>query len=333
MKLSWEKKMSLSTLFRPVAFILLLLLSSCAGQPQKLINQESLLYIAQNDTELLDRLSPVFLVEEPDKDFNRIGKPYATLKDGAEVVGVSPEEPMIYTSIRKFSTKKGQYTNFLYRVHFSGIPFHIVPFYLSAGKNVGLIVVVTVDEDQNPLLYTLVHSCGCYLAFVPTSHLPREMLPKAWEGDRQNVFGENLPTFVQFQEDVRERLAVHLRNGSHRVKNVWLIAQEELGKYRIEQAQMKPFLSLEYLELPDGRMTSFFEETGDRKDYVKGSQKIWERILVSWWAFDWRVGEDKKLGRDTNDGILFYTSIKFWAREESDMRDFARFLRYWGWRL
>ncbi len=51
---------------------------------------------------------------------------------------------------------------------------------------------------------------------------------------------------------------------------------------------------------------------------------------MSWWAFDWRVGEDKKLGMDKSDGILFYTSLKPWAREQSDIRDFPSFLKFWG---
>lgn len=54
---------------------------------------------------------------------------------------------------------------------------------------------------------------------------------------------------------------------------------------------------------------------------------------MSWWALDWRVGEDKKFGRHTSDGPVFYTSLRPWDRKRSDMRDFAGFLAYWGWRL
>ncbi len=32
-------------------------------------------------------------------------------------------------------------------------------------------------------------------------------------------------------------------------------------------------------------------------------------------------------------GKVFYTSLKFWNREESDMWPFAEFLEFWGWRL
>ncbi len=54
---------------------------------------------------------------------------------------------------------------------------------------------------------------------------------------------------------------------------------------------------------------------------------------MGWWAFDWRIGEDKKLGKTRDDGIVFYTSLKPWARKASDMRDFEAFLLYWKWGL
>lgn len=85
----------------------------------------------------------------------------------------------------------------------------------------------------------------------------------------------------------------------------------------------------------DGELTetTFFEREGPRKGYVKNNTKLLERILISWWAFDWRVGEDKAyMGGDTSNTSL-YTSLKFWAREESDLKNFPKFLKYWGWSL
>ena len=91
--------------------------------------------------------------------------------------------------------------------------------------------------------------------------------------------------------------------------------------------------ALKALPLANGRTTSFYETAGSRQGYVKGSYKVRERWLMSWWAFDWRVGEDKVFSPDRSDGINFYTSLKPWARDASDMRDFASFLQYWGWKL
>jgi len=126
---------------------------------------------------------------------------------------------------------------------------------------------------------------------------------------------------------------VVLADISHRVKDFRLIGPGESGHYRQKRAGIMPLDQLERLLLPSGRVVSFYETDGPRKGYVKGSHRIWERLLISWWALDWRVGEDKKLGQKSDDSPLFYTSLKPWARQDSDMRDFTAFLTYWGWRL
>ena len=53
---------------------------------------------------------------------------------------------------------------------------------------------------------------------------------------------------------------------------------------------------------------------------------------MSWWALDWYVGVDKELGKP-DEGRVFYTSLKPWARKRSNMEDFTTFLDYWGWDL
>ena len=124
---------------------------------------------------------------------------------------------------------------------------------------------------------------------------------------------------------------VLLRDGSHRVKDLWL-SPEVSNKYQTINATLQPLSALEQLPLANG-LVSFYETLGPRQGYVKGSHKFRERLLMSWWTLDWRIGEDKKLGRDKEDGTQFYTSLNPWARDASDMRDFARFLEYWQWNL
>lgn len=83
----------------------------------------------------------------------------------------------------------------------------------------------------------------------------------------------------------------------------------------------------------DGTSTSFFEEQGSRRGYVKNSQKHLERLLMGWWSLDLHVGEDKALGPVEETGVILYTSLKPWARRQSDLWPFAEFLHYWGWML
>lgn len=315
-----------------IVLLVLAIVSSCASYPDKPLWDQSLVYSPENKTDLIYRHAPVFVIEEADKEFNKIGTVIASNENDNEVVRVDPQTGTYYAAQKSFITPRGSYTNLYYRVHFSEVPSGLLPFYLGAGQNVGLFVVATLDSNFDPVLYTIVHTCGCYLAFLPTSYLPEKLRGPGWQRDRQIVYGENLPAFLQFTTR-NQRLILQIRHGSHRVKNAWLATLEDIRDYPTVVPLFKSLESLEKLTLADGRTTSFYETSGSRMGYVKGSHKIWERLLISWWAFDWRVGEDKKLGNDTSDAIVFYTSLKPWAREESDMRDFAGFLRYWGWEL
>ena len=314
--------------------VFLLSLCSCASVSQRPIQESSIAYSLYDETQLQNRFAPVFIVEKGNRDYNRIGSPVAIIEEGKKNVAIDPAVATYYLSTRSFTTEKGRYTNLIYRIHFQKIPFSIIPFHLGYGKNVGLLLVVTLNSRNEVVLYSLLHTCGCYLAFIPTSNLSEADLPIGWKKGRQNVFSENLPSHLAFsQNGENELLFVQMGEEQHRVKNVWLAGLNELKGFKLIKPDLQPFSSLENLISVTGEHTSFFETTGPRKGYVKGSQKIWERLFISWWAFDWRVGEDKKLSRDTSDGNVFYTSIKPWARKESDLRDFPRFLKYWGWRL
>ncbi len=314
--------------------VFLLSLCSCASLSQRPVQESTIAYSLYDEMDLQSHFAPVFIVENGNRDYNRIGRPVAIVEEGKEEVVIDPDVATYYLSTRRFATEQGSYTNLIYRIHFQKIPFSIVPFHLGSGRNVGLLAVVTLNSRNEVVLYSLLHTCGCYLAFIPTSNLPEEDLPIDWKKGRQNVFTENLPSHLTFsQGGADELLFVQMREETHRVKNVWLAEIDELEGFKVIKPNLQPFYSLENLVSATGEHTSFYETSGPRTGYVKGSQKIWEKILISWWAFDWRVGEDKKLGRDTSEGNVFYTSIKPWAREESDLRDFPRFLKYWGWRL
>jgi hypothetical protein len=310
------------------------LLSACATVPGTPVDDQPKAYVVQNTGTVLERYAPIFLIENHRAAHNRIGTPQASVTaDGTEKISVDPERATFYTRQQTFTTPGGIYTNLVYRVHFSEVPGGWAPFHLTAGKNVGLLVIITLNQRHEPLLITTVHTCGCYLAFLPTAFLTADARPAGWQKDWQAVYGERLPGFLDLAGGSLEgsRPVIVLRDGTHRVKDIrWgntgAIEQTAL-------AEIQPMDALDRLALGDNTTTSFYETAGDRKGYVKESYKPRERILMGWWAMDLRVGEDKELGRDKNDGIEFYTSLKPWARSASDMRDFAAFLKYWGWRM
>ena len=134
-----------------VLICLLLLTSGCAHRYAVESQQQNSLYgVEENPGSPLSRFAPRFLVYGSDKAYNRIGRPVVnndTEKD--ETITVDPDTPAVYTMVRTFTTKKGTYTNYIYRVHFPGIPFSLIPFHLTAGDNVGLFLQdITKDDVQ-----------------------------------------------------------------------------------------------------------------------------------------------------------------------------------------
>ncbi|MBI5897482.1 MAG: hypothetical protein HZB24_16225, partial [Desulfobacterales bacterium] len=92
---------------------------------------------------LVARWAPAFLTYGYSDAYNRIGRPTAAAEGNSQKVWVDPAQPTIYIMKRSFTTPKAAYTNLIYRVHFPEVPFSLVPFNLTAGENVGLMVVVT----------------------------------------------------------------------------------------------------------------------------------------------------------------------------------------------
>jgi hypothetical protein len=319
----------------PLVFFILFF-PSCTKNTGRISVENIAAYTANQNDNLISNHMPVFLVENDAKNYNLIGTPVAkNLEDGQEKVFVDPEKATVYTETREFSTLKNNYTNLIYRIHFQEIPGGFIPFHLGKGKNIGLIIVITLNEKNEPVLCTSVHTCGCYVAFVPTSYMSEQSFPDKWTKKRQDIYSESLPYILDFKdtESGQEKIFILIRDESHRVKDIWLSPLKTMDKYNVVNTEIKPLASLENLLVKDNLFTSFYETSGPRTGYVKESQKTRERLFMSWWAFDWRVGEDKILGKDKTHGIVFYTSLKPWAREKSDMRDFASFLNYWGWNL
>lgn len=281
------------------------------------------------------RWVPVFVVYGHSQEYNRIGRPTIRITDdGHELVFVDPDHPSIYYMQRTFTTVKATYTNEIYRVHFPKVPYNLGPFNLTAGKNVGILVVVTLDKQKRPVLITSVGTCGCYKAFVPTQYLPVDALPQDWSGQRQKVYGEDLPRMLSLESDRLPRLVVHLRPQVHRVMDVEVLDDAQLSSQRFRSVFMQSYPMGLLNRLPvDGGVRSFYYREGVLKGHVKGSMKPFESLFMSLISLDFLVGMDKAYADPAQTENPFYTSLKPWRRSDSNMWDFARFLSYWGWRL
>ncbi len=318
-------------------FLALMILNGCARPPAPAGITNFLAYTTREDNPPADRFLPILVVENPHDPDNLIGTARASVStDGTERIFIDPAQASVYRAEHSFSTIKGSYTNHIYRIHFPRVPLSIIPFHIGAGDNVGILIIVTVNSDGQPILYTTLHTCGCYLAFVPTTALSQDAFPTGWRKDRrQTVYGQSLPGILDFSADdgLNLRPCIEIESGSHRITDIRPAAPVAIGKFTTRNLVFLPLAALRTLPIPEGGETSLYETGGGRKGYVKGSQKIWERLLISWWALDWRVGEDKEFEAGKKEGPVFYTSLKPWARNASDLRDFPAFLKYWGWNL
>lgn len=276
----------------------------------------------------LSQYAPIIAPQQSHLEHNRIGRAMARRgDDGKEEIYIATDQATFYSREQAFVSAQGKhYRNLIYRFHFPRVPQPR----LTAGNNGGLFVILTLNSQQQPVLITTVHTCGCYLAFVPTSYLSAMTYPKNWDADRQAVYGENLPGRLDYpaQLDTEWRPVIHLRSHNHRVMDISLSRREQLQS-AIEPTQLIPISALEQLPLAGG-YTSFFHQSGRLKGCA---HKPWERLLMSWWTLDLHIGNDKRLGDPAETGTVFYTSLKPWAREASNMWFFKDFLDYWGWQL
>lgn len=277
---------------------------------------------------------PRFHIKNSALPYNRIGTPKAEAgkKDKPYLI-VDGTTSTLYYEKSAFHTAKDSYTNLVYRIHFEKVPLGLNCLNLTTGKNPGLLIIYTLDAEKNVVLITTVHTCGCYLAFIPTTALAEDAYPENWRDNRQDVFGYSLPGRIGLAGvEYRSGYQFTIESETHRISDVVLWAESNTEGLQHIPLRMAPMADLYHIPYQSSTV-SFFENEGNREGYVKNNTKILERLFISWWAFDLHVGEDKAYGNSDTSDIPFYTSLKFWRRNESDMKNFPAFLSYWGWKL
>ncbi len=324
-------------MFKHSVFLLILILQMSAGCAARLdLTQDTAFHVYtsdRSDDTLINWFAPVFGVHHYGTAHNRIGMPEA--QPGDQII-INPDVPVIFYETHSFTAENGVYTNLIYRVHFQEVPFSLVPFYITYGKNPGLFVIITLNSDHNPVLVTTVGTCGCYLSIIPTTFLHEEAYPDNWDKHTTlKVYGERLPPFLDFEKTNNARLLISVRPDVHRVMDLVIISDNEHKSAYQNRHVTSRLIHMEYLKkIPiNGHETSFFHEKGWLKGFVKDSIKPWEMLLLSWISLDLFVGSDKVYGNTEETGNPFYTSLKPWNRNASDMNNFAEFLKFWGWNL
>ncbi|MCB2191431.1 MAG: hypothetical protein KQI62_07695 [Deltaproteobacteria bacterium] len=289
------------------------------------------LYQPKGGSGAVQGLAPAFVIHGWDQAYNRIGSPQASLDDqGLEQIAMDPARPAMYWRAVPFKTAKGAYTAYIYRVHFPETPVSLIPFFIGAGRNMGLFVVVIADQAGRPVLVSTLGTCGCYTSLTPTSYTPAWAYPKAWQDKPVELYGETLPARLDYGGSKQPRLVLEVRPGEHRVMGLNVQPAARLGEPRLFREHPTPLLpAAELRRLPlKGGTTSLFYEDGALEGHVKGAWKPWETLLIGWWCLDGTVGMDKAYGVKGNP---LYTSLQPWYRLSSDLNDLPGFLRFWGW--
>ena len=311
----------------------LVLLGGCASRPmtEPEAQQSIIAPPAPPSSPELSR-SPAFVLAHTNKAYNRIGRVVAKGVQADERIGIDTGQPAIYVGSQRFTTARAAYTNLIFRIHFPEQPFSLVPFHLGAGRHVGLLVILTLDEPGQILLVTTANTCGCYAVTIPTQTLAAELYPDGWPDEPLMVYGEQLPSRLP-AIGAEERLVALIRPEVQRIMDLRVQARATPLPEPVIEAATPSLASLDQLELTDGSLTSFYHDRGPLKGHVKGAIKPWETLLLSLVSLDLFVGMDKEYGDTRKSGNPFYTSLKPWNRTASDMNDFAAYLRFNGWKL
>lgn len=320
-----------SDLFITLLFLALSILAGCAGQ-RLAPGSEQQTVTVQAGENAGDRPIPVFTLHDTQYGANRIGTVEAAIAGGQSAVGINSAFPTFYTATKAFTTERGSYINHIYRVHFERTPHSLFPFHLTAGKHPGLLVIITVDGYHHPLLITTVHTCGCYVAVIPTGWLDPALYPEDWPADHQSVYGEKLPARLGMITR-QEQVEVVVRPEVHRVMDVRVVDRASLDQRPVVYAREGSLHSLRHLPLPHGGETSWYYRNWPLRGHVKGAVKWWEMLLLSLPSLDLLVGMDKDFGDTELTGNPFYTSLQPWYRHQSDLNNFSGFLRFQGWKL
>ena len=270
------------------------------------------------ETALLLRHAPVFIVRENEDAVNRIGTPEIRHESERDRVLVNPANPRIYAEVRRDRLGATPVLQLVYRVHFQAVPFASKVFF-EAHRNAGVLAIVTLTErKRQPIFFTTVHTCGCFLALLPTDRVPQEVLPAKWPKTSKRVTGKTLPAVVTYPKPGQGRLVVRLEPKTHRVEHIETTAAlpKDVPRTVMLLHSMKELHRLAVVG-GGGRRGSFFHTSGPLRGYVRGAWSPIEGLALGVFLLDPMLGSDKDFGDPEITSTRFYTSLWPWERNAS----------------
>ncbi len=334
--------------------ISLLWLTSCSQEPKVLSLDAAQAYLVTTPSPLLKNeatsssLTPVeeqlflnyapgFVIEDNHLIYNKIGEAHLRRLETKKIQAyIDPTQPKIYVQKIPFTTAKGSYTNLVYRIHFQKVPFSLMPFNITAGNSGGLLIFVTLNDKNEPILLTTVHTCGCYTSVIPTNFLSKDAFPADWKEEAVYRYGEKHPGLLHYPEPFSSQYhpIYYMRSQTHRVADVFI---EKISgvkdRYSDNPMPLASMNNLDHLKIDEETELGSFYYDGLNKGFVRSVYKPFEFLFMSLIAMDMNIGVDKKYAPHTELRSRFYTSLNPLNRKKSDAWDFAKFLQFWGWEL
>ncbi len=132
-----------------------------------------------------------------------------------------------------------------------------------AGKLDGITWRVTLAPDGEPLVYDVMHPCGCYHMFFPT---PRAVPLPVPEGETEWMFSpQALPRIAE-----GERPVLRIATRTHHLERISVVR----GADSVVRYELRPYDELRSIQRLDGRRSSVFGQDG----LIAGSERL-ERFL------------------------------------------------------
>lgn len=277
----------------------------------------------EHDRALLRRFAPVFVVEEGEADYNRIGTPEIVRHGSYVRARVDPDRHAVFAEVQRDRIGTVEVLELVYRVHFRELAFEPRVFF-EMHRNAGVLAIVALRmPEEEPLLLTMVYTCGCYPELFPTERFPETALPSDFPRS----------ALVAAVEPERERFAIRLASRTHRVRGVEIVTESPPGVRR--EAALRPLAELRCLPIEGhpGETASFFYTCGYLKGHVRGAWSPIEGLTAGVLLLDPTLGMDKDFGDPEVTGTPFYTSIWPCERQSSRLDRLGPFLEHRGFHL
>lgn len=205
-------------------------------------------------TGLLARFAPIWIVDVTSDD-DRPGR--VEWRD-SDLPYINTTRPRVYTRLSHTRFLGQVLLQLNYQIWFPARP-RSGAFDILGGHLDGITWRVTLDSDGEPLIYDVIHNCGCYHMFFPGPRLHFKGKPQAFEEPLL------IPSAAPLLDE-GERVAVHVAHTTHyleRVSPAHTIAEREIG-YRFAD-----YHTLRSLPLPGAGHRSLFAGDG----IVPGTQR------------------------------------------------------------